>query len=363
MIRVLHMIGSLNMGGSQTMIMNLYRHMDKKQIQFDFIIDHPGQLYFADEIKDMGGRIFLLPLFKGENLVQVRKAWNTFFNEHPEYKILHSHVRSYASIYFPIAKKHGLVTIIHSHSTSNGSGFTALAKRILQYPLRFQADYFFGCSKIAGEWLFGREIVNSNRYYMIQNAIDCNLYRMDQDIRDRFRNEIHAGNQIVFGHVGRFHTAKNHEFLLEVFSYIHKRMGESQLVIVGDGDLRKLIENKISELKLQDSVVLVGMKPNVNELLQAMDCFLFPSKWEGLPVTVVEAQAAGLPCFVSDTVTQDVCLSELVTYLSIDQGVEVWGDKILHSDLTRKNVSADIIQSGFDIAASCTWLTDFYQSL
>lgn len=363
MIRILHMIGSLNVGGSQAMVMNLYRNIDRNQVQFDFIIDHPEQLHFADEIKRLGGRIFSLPSFQGINMVQVRKAWNVFFIEHPEYRILHSHVRSYASVYIPIARKHGLKTIIHSHSTSNGGGVTALIKCMLQYPLRFQADYFFGCSKIAGEWLFGRAIVNGERYYMMQNAIDLKMYRYKKETRDKYRKEIGAKDQVVFGHVGRFHIAKNHVFLLEVFSCIHRKMPKSRLMIVGDGDLRPLIEKKISELELQDSVVLMGMRSDVNELMQAMDCFLFPSKWEGLPVTVVEAQAAGLPCFVSDTVTRDVGLSELVTYLPIDQGPEVWEEKVLDSCLIRKDVSSDIIRSGFDITSSSAWLSEFYRSI
>lgn len=363
MIRVLHMIGSLNVGGSQAMVMNLYRNIDRSRIQFDFISDHPGQVFFADEIRKLGGIIYEMPTFRGTNIIQVRQAWDKFFTEHSEYGILHSHVRSYASVYLPIAKAHGVKTIIHSHSTSNGSGALALVKRILQFPLRYQADYFFSCSQIAGEWLFGRRITESDRYYMLQNAIRLKDYKMDNAVRSAVRREIKAENKKVFGHVGRLYESKNHEYLMEVFKGIHSAMPDSVLMIVGDGALRPQIEGKIRELGLQDSVILMGMRSDVSHMLMAMDCFLFPSKWEGLPVTVVEAQAAGLPCFVSDTVTKDVGISELVTYLPIDEGAEVWSNAVLSSDLSRKDVSKEIIKAGFDIGTSVAWLSEFYERI
>ena len=150
MIRVLHMIGSLNIGGSQALIMNIYRKIDKDFIQFDFIVDHDEQLFFAEEIQSLGGRVFILPGFNGRNLFEVKRAWHNFFLNHPEYYILHSHVRSYAAVFIPIAKKYGIYTIIHSHSTSNGEGLVSIAKTTMQYPLRYQADFFFGCSRESG---------------------------------------------------------------------------------------------------------------------------------------------------------------------------------------------------------------------
>ena len=153
------MIGSLEMGGSQAMVMALYRAVDKEKVQFDFIVDSDKENVFVEEIQKLGGKIFRFPKFNGKNYLQIRSAWKSFFWEHPEYKVLHSHVRSYASLYLPIAKSFGVKTIIHSHNTSNGHGVTALGKKILQYPLRFQADYFFGCSELAGQWLFGKKVI------------------------------------------------------------------------------------------------------------------------------------------------------------------------------------------------------------
>ena len=364
MIRILHMIGSLNIGGSQAMIMNLYRNIDREKIQFDFIIDHSDHLYFADEIKSMGGEIFVLPSFTGTNIVKIKRAWDDFFSNHSEYRILHSHVRSYASIYLPIAKKHGVKTIIHSHSTSNGKGISSIVKTIMQYPLRYQADYFFGCSKEAGEWLFGKKIVNSNRYFMLKNAINLSSYRPNEDMRKSYRLKIGAAeNTVVFIHVGRFHEAKNHLFLLEVFSAYLKININSLLVLVGDGELRPIIENKINELKILGKVIILGARNDVPNWLRAADCFLFPSKWEGLPVTVVEAQAAGVPCLISDKITKDVVISKLVTVLPIDTGVNIWSKELQESNLEKQNVEDKIKENGFDITDSCTWLTAFYRKI
>ena len=203
-IRILHMIGSLNIGGSQSMVINLHKAVDRSKVQFDYVVDHPDQLYYAETIKQLGGKVFELPTFKGTNFVEIRKAWKTFFREHPEYKILHSHVRSYASLYLPIARKAGLKTIIHSHSTSNGKGIASVVKRIMQYPLRFQADHFFACSKEAGAWLFGKKVVDSEKFHILQNAIDVEKYRFNQEIRDEYREKLGLGNKKTFIHVFAF---------------------------------------------------------------------------------------------------------------------------------------------------------------
>lgn len=363
MIRVLQAIGSLYLGGSQTMVMNLYRNIDRSRMQFDFIIDHTVDMDFEEEIKRLGGRIYIMPTFKGYNIVEVVKAWNEFFDSHPEYKVLHSHVRSYASVYLPIAKKHGVKTVIHSHSTSNGSGFSALVKQIMQYPLRYQADCYLSCSERAGKWLFGEKVVAGDKFQILQNAIDIKEYQYNEEARDRIRKELNMDNEVLLGHVGRFHESKNPIFLLEVFHQIHCRMPNSRLAMVGDGDLRCKIEEKIRQLQLEDAVYLLGTRSDVKMILQAMDCFLFPSCWEGVPVTVIEAQAAGLPCFVSDTVTKDVGASELVHYLPIDQGTEPWVKAITEDKLERKNVAKEIRQAGFDITSTSKCLMDLYMEL
>ena len=360
MIRILHMIGALEMGGSQALVMNLYRHMDREQIQFDFVLDHPDRDDYADEVRALGGRIYTMPGFHG-NVVEVRQAWDEFFTQHPEYKVLHSHVRSYASLYLPVAKKHGVKTIIHSHSTSNGSGFSALVKMGLQYPLRHQADVLMSCTREAGVWLFGEQACQSDRFFLLPNAVDVEKFRYHEAVRREYRQQLGIENKLVVGHVGRFHEAKNHSFLLESFTKLHEQQPDSILLLVGDGELRCQIEKKIAELGIGDSVILTGNRSDVAELMQAMDLLAFPSRWEGLPVTVVEAQAAGLPCLISDRITRDVDLSPLVRRLPIDS-TEVWA-RAMAEPAARQDVCKEIAAAGFAIEESVQRLSGLYNKL
>ncbi len=368
MIRVLHVLGSLKRAGAETMVMNYYRAIDREAIQFDFIVhkDPYSSEYgaYRTEIEKLGGKIYVFPEFSGRNAIDLIKRWNMFFSENRDYQVLHSHMRSYASVYIPIARKNGITTILHSHSTSNGKGLQAIAKGIMQYPLRFQADYYMGCSREAGEWLFGKRIANSNRYFMLPNAINIADYRFDLETRSKYRESIGANETTrVYIHVGRFHPAKNHMFLIEVFERLYRNNNNTLLILVGDGELRKEIEKKVSDCGLTDNIKLLGSRNDVPKLLQAADAFLFPSKWEGLPVTVVEAQAAGLPTYVSETVTRDVNISPLIEYIPINQGTQIWAETIENSTLRREDVSVEINRNGFDIQSSTEWLTNFYRSV
>ena len=361
MLRILHMIGSLSMGGSQTMVMSILRVLDRQKIAFDFIVDDEAKGVLEDEVKRYGGRVYYLPKFNGKNVGAVCKAWDRFLGEHPEYCILHSHVRSYASLYLPIAKKHGLKTIIHSHNTSNGRGIMSVCKRILQFPLRYQADYFFGCSEWAGEWLFGKRVTKSDRYFMLKNAVDIERFAFRPETRKQIRLELGVGNNtMVLGHVGRMNVQKNHEFLLRAFREIVDRHPDTVLVLLGDGELREVVENQIHDLSLDSHVRLSGVRANVQDYMCAMDALLLPSRHEGLPVVIVEAQAAGLPCFVADTVTREVGLTDLVDFLPINQGVATWADAVLTEPLMRTDVTAALVQQGYSVQKSAQWLTEFY---
>lgn len=362
MIRVLHVLGGLDRGGAETMVMNLYRTIDRTKIQFDFVIHTSSHQAYYPEIVEMGGEIYSFPAFNGINFAELQKMWNQFFVEHPEYKILHSHVRSYASLYIPIAKKYGVKTIIHSHSTSNGSGIASVVKRIMQYPLRHQADYLMACSNEAGRWLYGDKAGLKDNYFFLPNAIDTEKYRYSEDVANKCREQFGLTDKFVIGHVGRFHEAKNHMFLLEVFAEVATRRTDAMLLLVGDGDLRPSIVAKIKELQIEDCVILAGSRGDVAEIMSAMDVFVFPSLYEGLPVTVVEAQAAGLHCLISSCITEDVDISELVERLPIND-TEAWVERILSMDVKRMDVMPKIKQAGFDANDSACRLTEFYETI
>ncbi len=361
-IHVVHVLATLNRGGAETLVLNLYRSIDRTCVQFDFVTHYRTKAGFVDEVKRMVGRIFVCPTFSLKNICGYINWWKKFFKDHPEFQILHSHVRSTASFYLPIARKYGLKTIIHSHSTNNGRGITGIVKSLLQYPLRWQADYYMACSKISGEWLFGNKIVNSERFVVIQNGINVDKFRFDAIKRQKMRDDLKLGNSRVFIHVGGLRAVKNHTFLLDVFEKVHQKDLNTKLLLVGKGELEREMKNKIHHLNLEDSVMMLGTRGDVAELLQAADCFLLPSIWEGVPTSVIEAQASGIPCIISNKVNKDVAISPLVTLLPIDEGVLPWVREIEKMAFIRRDVLDDIRNKGYDINQIAHKIVELYWS-
>ncbi len=360
-VKVLEMIACLNYGGSQAMIVNLCKAMNRKNVQCDFIVDHPEYSGMEDIVKSLGSEIYVMPTFKGKNIGEVRKAWNDFFNEHPEYQILHSHSRSYASLYLPIAKKHGLKTIIHSHNTSNGKGFTATVKNILQFPLRYLADYYFACSKEAGEWLFGDRIVKGKRFYVLNNAIDTDKFSYDEEVRSKYREEFGIKDEKVFIQVGRFSTQKNHTFTLKLFAEYLKRNQEGHLFLIGNGDLKDEIEKEIEQLNLGNHVRILEYRNDVNCLLQMADFFLMPSFYEGLSVAAIEAQASGIRCLLSDNCDRNVNITDLCEFLPLQ--IENWLSAMEEDVSIRPYTKPYIVKAGFDVGETAKWLQNFYKEI
>ena len=360
-VKVLEMIASLTYGGSQAMIVNLCKAMDQEKVHCDFIIDHPELSGMAEIIESLGSKIYVLPTFKGTNVKEIRDAWDRFFAEHPDYDILHSHSRSYASLYLPIARKHGLKTIIHSHNTSNGKGIPALAKNILQYPLRYQADFYFGCSWEAGQWLFGDKIVHGDRFHVLNNAIDTDRFRFDPKIREEYRKLFNLNDEKVFIQVGRMSVQKNYPFTLDIFSRYLEEDPQARLFIVGNGELREMIDEKIEELDLQEQVTILEYRNDVDKLLQMADGFLMPSLYEGLSVAAVEAQATGIKCLLSDNCDENVNITGRVSFLPLKE--DVWVNAMKENMTLRPDTKEDIIKAGFDVRTTAEWLEDFYRSI
>lgn len=360
-VKVLEMIASLNYGGSQAMIVNLVKQMNREEVQCDFIVDHPEYDGMKSIVENLGSKIYVVPSFKGTNYSEISKAWNKLFEEHPEYKILHSHSRSYASLYLPIAKKHGLKTIIHSHNTSNGKGFISKIKDVLQFPLRHQADYFIGCSKEAGEWLFGKDIINKENFYVVNNAIDTDKFSYNEDKRKKYRDLFDLGDNKTFIQVGRLSSQKNYLFTLDVFSKYLQIDSNGKLFIVGNGELEEEIRNRINKLELNDAVTILQNRDDVDCLLQMSDIFLMPSLYEGLSVAAVEAQASGILCLCSDNVDRNVNITGLCKFLPLD--IDTWVEQMNCKIDNRNSKKDDIIKAGFDVKTTARWLEDFYKEI
>lgn len=356
-IRVLHIVTYMGRGGLETMLMNYYRSIDRTKVQFDFLTHREFEADYDAEILAMGGRIYHLP-----NLNPFSKTYlstlDGFFGEHPEYRIVHSHLDCMSAIPLKYAKKHGVpVRIAHAHNSNQTRDAKYLLKLLYKRRIAPNATRLFACSEEAGRWMFG-----GRDFRVLNNAIHARKYAFDADIRRVVRRELDLPEDaLVVGHVGRFDPQKNHSFLIRIFE---RMPGDARLLLVGDGSLRAAAEQLAEELGIRERIVFVGVRSDVERLLQAMDVFLFPSLFEGLPVSVIEAQAAGLPCLISDKVPIECKKTELVTQLPLDGTSADWAEAVLTAAKTqRADTHLQLRAAGFDIRANAEWLMDFYLTL
>lgn len=362
-VKILHVFGALNRGGAETMIMNVFRNIDRSKVQFDFIVHSLEEGAYDQEIKRLGGKIHYIPRYNGKNHYTYIKAWKEFFQNNPEYKIIHGHLRSTASIYLKIAKNYGVYTIAHSHSTSSrGNYIEKSIKNILQLQIKYIADTFIACSVEAGKWLFGKKIIESTDFFVLPNAIDVQQYIFNELKRENIRATLKIKeSDLVIGHVGSFTDPKNHDYLIDIFTSLHNEIPNSKLLLLGDGPLKNDIEIKVQKLALQDSVLFLGSQPNVNDYMQAMDVFVMPSKFEGLPVTLIEAQAAGLPCIIPSYITNEVVITDLVSFVEHYSDKNEWISLILSSAVSkRSNQYKSITENGYNVHDTAKKMEEFY---
>ncbi len=364
-VRILHVLGNTNLGGAESRTMDLYRHMDRKRVQFDFLV-HTGQEgYFDKEIRELGGHIYRVPRFRIYNYFSYVKAVKDFFREHSDFGAVQGHITSTAAIYLPIAKKAGIsVTIAHARSAGVDKGIKGTATRWLRRKLPDKTDYMFTCSRLAGISVFGSKAVEEGRTVFMPNAIDCKRFDYDPAMRSKIREELGITDRYVIGHVGRFHYAKNHEYLLRVFAKLCKRgRRKYALLLLGEGERMEEMKRLAGELQIQDYVIFAGNRSNVYDYYQAMDYFVYPSRYEGLPGTVLEAQVSGLPCLMSDTICTEVSVTELVHAMGIEENPAGWADYIEKTeDYSRRSHRKEVSEAGFDVEEQAEKMTRFYET-
>lgn len=368
-VRILHILGNTQLGGAESRIMDLYRHMDRSVVQFDFVVHSKEEGYFNEEIRKLGGRIFRVPRFRVLNYFSYCRAWKKLLQEHrdadgrSEFHMIQGHMTSTAAIYLPIARKCGIeTTIAHARSAGVDKGLKGILTRFLRRNLSKKADYLFTCSELAGISVFGKKAVKQGRTRFLPNAIDCQKFAPDPLVREKIRRELGIENCYVIGHVGRFHYAKNHEYLLRVFAELVKRKTRDYvLLLLGEGSGMEDIRILSRELGIEDKVYFLGNKSNVNDYYQAMDYFVYPSRFEGMPGTIVEAQTAGLRCLMSDTICKEVIATDLVTTRSISEDPGLWADEIeQHLQYQRSSRVDEMKELGFDVHGQAVLMTDFY---
>lgn len=370
-IRVLNIVGEMSPGGIETLIMNIYRNIDRTKVQFDFLQHEPSyEGSFNDEIESMGGRIYKMPVLKTLTktyywkLFEYQRELKKFFIEHPEYHIIHGHMTNTAAIYMPIAKKYGNVScfIAHSHLTQSRPGLSGKITDILHKPIpKFATDYF-ACSEMAAKWIFPEDAIKSGKVKIIKNGVDPKKFYFDYNKSIEIKKKFGLENKIVIGNVARFKTEKNHTFQIDIMKEIVKIRSDVVLMLVGDGELRQQIEKKVKLLHLENNVIFLGVRSDVPDLMQAMDLFLLPSLYEGLPVVGVEAQAAGLPVITSTGVTTETDITGNVDFLDLDLGAAYWARKILQKIevFNRHDMYEYIHNNGYDNVETAKWLQDFY---
>lgn len=362
-IRVLQVVTIMNRGGLETMLMNYYRKIDRSKIQFDFMTHRSERGHYDDEIEALGGRIYRMSPIKPGNYRKYFKELDEFFKKHKEYKAVHSHINENSGFVLRAAKSTGIsCRIAHSHLSDLKLDYKYPFRVYARRNLKGNVTDYFACSKRAGEWLFGKKISSSGKITILNNAVDTEQFKINEDIRNKLRKDLNIENKKVIGNIGRFNPQKNHRFLIDVFNEVYKRDKNTVLLLVGDGYLKEKIQDKVKALGLEGCVKFLGLREDIPQLMQAMDLFLFPSQFEGLAVVMVEAQAAGLKVITSTGVTKEGDITNNVEFIDLKKEPSYWAEIILNSDFKKKDMLKRIIEEGYDSNTNIKWLNDFYMS-
>lgn len=361
MIRILQCVNIMDRAGLETMLMNYYRNIDRSKVQFDFLVHRSYKGAYDDEIEALGGKIYHAPRLYPQNYLKYFRWMKHFFAEHPEYKIVHSHID--AMSYFPLlaAKKSGIpVRISHSHSSKLDRDLKLPIKWFALKRVPKVANYYMACGNVAGKFMY-----KNREFTIVRNAIDIDKFAYSEKLRKKLRRELNLENKTVVGHVGRFCYIKNQLFLLDILSELNEANDNYHLLLVGKGEDEEKIREKIKERNLSHHVTILKDRSDVNELYNVMDVFVMPSLFEGLPVVSVEAQANGLPCIMSDTISNEVILTSCVEQLCLKENVDKWTQMVqtIASQGRNQNAKKELRAFGYDIEVEVCNLEERYVSL
>lgn len=357
-IKVLHFFGKMDRGGAETFIMNVYRNIDREKITFDFIVVSSEKGSYDDEIRKLGGDIHILPSPK-DGLKNYKNTLKKLLLR-GKYDIVHSHVHYFSGVNLSVAEKSGVKKrIAHSHTNNPNKPFSLkriLYENYMKYLIDKNANYLLACSNEAAGELY---LKKDSRVKVINNGIEIERFIEKRFSKEEYRKLIDLPERaFILGHVGGFRPEKNHYKLVDIFNNIHKNNQNAHLVLVGDGKLKKEIENRVKELNIQENVHFLGVRDDIPQILKTFDVFVFPSLYEGLGIAVIEAQVSGLYCVVSDTLPKEVDITGNVDFVSLDKDSSEWSKKIL-------SIKYDYIKDikrfkNYDIKTVCSIMTDIY---
>lgn len=367
-IHVLVLDTVMDRGGAEAMIMNYMRNINRDVIKFDFLTNRDYRAAYEDEIESLGGKVYhMCPMYPGK-FRQYKREVREFLKEHPEYKIIHSNLEERSYFALKEAKKLGVpVRISHSHNRPLGFNLKLIMRYYFRFMLKYYNTHMFSCGVEAGDWLYGKK--NRDKVIIMNNAIDAKEYTYDTNKSLAMKETLGISGKTVIGHVGRFFAQKNHPFLIDIFKAIHDKDANTVLLLVGGGEqddaLKNQMKQKVADLGLSDCVQFLGVRADVADLMQAFDLFLLPSLFEGLPVTMVEAQASGLPCVISDKVPIQCDITGNVKVVGLEDSPEKWADTVLEyvREFVRKETFEKVKKAGFDIQENAKWLEEFYRQV
>lgn len=358
-IRVLHILQRMEAGGTQALLMNIYRKIDRTKVQFDFLVVYKEKQFYDDEIEKMGGYIYKLSFREDLNLPKFQKELADFFAQHHEYKIVHCHAYTIGYFCLKAAKKVGIpVRIAHSHSNAAAHDVKLPLKLIMQKLFTIYSTDLFACSEEAGKFAF-----KAKKFGIIQNAIDSQKFIADANIREEIRKALRVENKFVVGHVGRMQPEKNHDFLIDVFAELKKSKPDAELILIGTGPLEDKVKCKVAEKGLSNCVHFLGNRKDMNRIYQAMDAFVFPSLFEGLGIVAIEAQAAGVPIVCSEGLPPETDITPIYRKLLLSDGAEKWANAALEmtqNPSAHTNMQKYVIDAGFDMDATAKYMESYY---
>jgi len=369
--RILHVFGIMNRGGAESFAMDVYRHLDRSVVQFDFVVHSNEAGHFDREIRDLGGRIFVLPSPNQAGAAKYKRELAEVLAKQGPFRGVHSQVYYFSGLVLQVAEACGIpVRIANSNSIQDGRRGSWLRKLYRWYMKSLiikHSTHLLGVSQEACRSLFGKDCFHSlNKVSVIPNAVNLEKYRFLPQDKAILRNKLSLpATSPIVGHVGRFNAPKNHKFLIEVFAALHQFVPQAQFVLAGDGPLREEIEGLIKERGLEEHVHLLGVREDVPEILGALDVFVFPSLYEGLGLSLVEAQAAGIPSVISNTIPSDVDLGlGLIKAMSLHESPSVWADEIMrrfhHDKQSWETVERHIRDRNYEISELSLKLQSLY---
>lgn len=362
MIRIAMIIGKMDSGGKKNLVMEYYRHIDRNEIQFDFICDSDSQAIPEDEIESLGGRVYRIPPY--QKIISNMHEMKRICKEN-EYLIMHAWNSTMNLFPMKVAKDMGIpIRISESLSMAHEGDWKTKIKKVLRPMSKWYATHYMSCGEDCGRWQFGNELFNAGRVDVFKTVINTQFNDYNPELREKTRKDYKWEDKIVIGHIGRFTPQKNSVRLIEIFAAVAKKEPKAVLCLIGDGELREEVLSKIKELGIEDNVDYLGRREDIQQFYNAMDCFLLPSLYEGLPVVGLEAESCGLPMFFSTEVTREANACELGHFIELDKSDEYWADEIIKACKEnmpiRRSHAQQVAYAGFDSKSEALRLQEYY---